>query len=110
MASNVTTSRRELHALLVEILGSRNVYFQPPESLKIQYPCIVYERSDIRNTDASNSVYLQHYTYQITVIDPDPDSDIPQKLSKRIECRFLRHFASNGLNHDVFRCIVQNKQ
>ena len=110
MASNVTTSRRELHELLVGILGSRNVYFQPPESLKIQYPCIVYERTNIRDTVASNDVYVQHYTYQITVIDRDPDSDIPQQLSKKISCRFIRHYASNGLNHDIFYYTVQNKQ
>ena len=110
MAGNVTTSRRELHEMLVSILGSRNVYFQPPESLTLKYPCIVYERSDIKNTPASDDVYLQHYTYEITVIDSNPDSDIPQKLSQRIPCRFVRHFATSGLNHDVFRCTIQNKQ
>lgn len=110
MATNVTQSRIELHNTLVEILGSNHVYFQPPESLKMIYPCIVYERSDIRNTDASNDVYLQNYSYLITVIDPDPDSDIPQKLSKYVHCRFIRHFASNGLNHDVFTCTIQNIQ
>ena len=108
MASNVTNSRRKLHELLVEILGSRNVYFQPPESKKLTYPCIVYERSNIQNTDANNDVYLQNYTYQITVIDPDPDSDIPQKVSKYVHCRLTRHFASNGLNHDVFNCTLKN--
>ena len=109
MASRVTTSRRELHDILVSILGSRNVYFQPPESKKLIYPCIVYERSDIKNTDAGNDVYLQHYTYQITVIDSDPDSDIPQKVSNIVHCRFVRHFASDGLNHDVFNCTIQNQ-
>lgn len=108
MASNVLTSRFDLHRLLVNILGSNHVYFQPPESLKMVYPCIVYERSDIRNTNADNDAYLQNYTYQITVIDPDPDSDIPQKVSKYVHCRFTRHFASNGLNHDVFNCTIKN--
>ena len=39
-------TRYELHEFLCEILGSRNVYFQPPESVKMKYPAIVYERTD----------------------------------------------------------------
>ena len=39
-------TRYELHEFLCEILGSRNVYFQPPESVKMKYPAIVYERTE----------------------------------------------------------------
>lgn len=38
--------RYELQAVLEGILGSGNVYFQPPENLKMRYDCIVYERSE----------------------------------------------------------------
>jgi len=31
-------TRLELQNLLENILGSRNVYFQPPENLKLNYP------------------------------------------------------------------------
>ena len=41
-------TRYELHEFLCEILGSRNVYFQPPESVKMKYPAIVYERTEIK--------------------------------------------------------------
>ena len=108
MATSVTLSRRELHQILVDILGSRHVYFQPPDSTKIEYPCIIYERSNIENIKADNSVYSQNYTYQITVLDSNPDSDTPQKISKLPYCRFIRHYASNGLNHDIFLCVVKN--
>ena len=37
--------RLELQSELEKILGSRNVYYQPLPSLKLQYPCIVYERN-----------------------------------------------------------------
>ena len=36
-------SRLELHALLVELLGSTNVYYEPPETLKMSYPAIRYQ-------------------------------------------------------------------
>ena len=42
-------SRPNLQAKLEEILGNKNVYFQPPESLKLNFPAIVYKRSNIRN-------------------------------------------------------------
>ena len=48
-----------LHEILCETLGSKNVYFQPPESVKMNYPAIVYSRSDIENDHANNQVYIQ---------------------------------------------------
>lgn len=101
-------NRIELHEKLVEILGSRNVYFQPPENLKLNYPCIIYERSNIGNIDANNNVYLQNYTYKIVAVYKDPDSKIPQDLSKQVRCRFVRHYATNGLNHDIFSYDAPN--
>lgn len=95
-------NRLAFHEVLVELLGSRNVYFQPPESLKLKYPCIVYERSAIDNLHGSNKTYVQFHGYQVTVIDKDPDSAIVDKVSKFDKTKFSRHFASDGLNHDIF--------
>lgn len=94
--------RLELHAELCKVLGSTNVYFQPPESIKMKYPAIVYSRENINNTFANDTVYLQSYSYMITVIDRDPDSDIVERVSKMPKCRYSRHFTSDNLNHDVF--------
>lgn len=94
--------RHELHEMLCDILGSRNVYFQPPENVRLKYPCIVYERSEIRNRNADDEVYRQTFHYLITVIDPDPDSTIVDSLSILSKIRFNRHFVVDGLNHDVF--------
>lgn len=95
-------SRLELHEVLCEILGSRNVYFQPPASVKMQYPAIVYSRSNIENTHADNTVYLQGWCYEIVVIDANPDSEYVEKISKLPFCSFDRHYTSDNLNHDVF--------
>ena len=95
-------SRLELHEELVNILGSRNVYFQPPESLKMQYPAIVYSRSDIANTHADSDVYNQRTVYRVIVIDKNPDSQIVYKLSKFKYTKHNNFYTSNGLNHDVF--------
>lgn len=95
--------RLELHELLVQVLGSRNVYFQPPESTRMSYPAIVYNRSTIRNTHASDGIYRQNHEYQVTVIDADPDSPIVDAVSKLPSCRYGNHFTKDGLNHDVFQ-------
>lgn len=95
-------NRLDLHELLCEVLGSRNVYYSPPESVKIKYPAIVYSRSDINNKFANDSVYKQSHVYSITVIDDDPDSEIVERMSSIPKCKFDRHFVSDNLNHDVF--------
>ncbi len=96
------TSRLQLQTLLEELLGSRNVYFQPPSSVKMKYPAIVYEREDIRSAFANGGVYLCTNKYQITVIDSNPDSSIVGKVARLPTCRFERHYESDNLNHDVF--------
>lgn len=94
--------RIELHGLLESILGSKNVYFQPPESISMKYPAIVYNLSNIHNTHANDGVYMTDKSYVVTVIDYDPDSEIRTKVSRIPTIRFDRHFTSNNLNHDVF--------
>lgn len=95
-------NRLDLQTELEELLGSGNVYFQPPASVRINYPAIVYTRSDIDNTFADDSVYMQSHFYEVTVIDEDPDSKIVDAVSKLPTCRFSRHFTSENLNHDTF--------
>ena len=94
--------RLDLHEELCKILGSRNVYFQPPVSVSMKYPAIVYERDNIHNSHADDGVYKQSLVYSVTVIDFDPDSEIVEKISKLPKCSFSRHFTSDNLNHDVF--------
>ena len=94
--------RIELQYLLESILGSRNVYFQPPESISIKYPAIVYTLSDIQNEHANDRVYMTGKTYMITLMDYDPDSETRTKLSQLPTISFDRHYTSSNLNHDVF--------
>lgn len=95
--------RTELHEVLCDILGSRNVYFQPPETIKMVYPAIVYERSKINTRFANGHPYTTLKEYTVTVIDKNPDSSVPDKLVLMPSCRFDRHYTAYNLNHDVFR-------
>lgn len=94
--------RLQLHEVLCKILGTRNVYFQPPESIQMNYPAIVYSLDDIENVFANNGIYLSPRRYAVTVIDEDPDSSIVDKFSLLPMCRFNRSYTKDNLNHDVF--------
>lgn len=94
--------RIELQRVLEEVLGSGNVYFQPPENLKMKYDCIVYERSRIEALYASNAPYRLLDRYQVTAIYKNPDSELPRRLAMLPMCSHDRHFTADNLNHDIF--------
>lgn len=94
--------RLQLQSLLESVLGSDKVYFQPPPTLAMSYPCIVYAR-DFANTQfADNSPYRRTKRYMVTVIAQDPDSVIPDEIAKLPMCLFERHFTAGNLHHDVY--------
>lgn len=95
--------RLDLQIELEEILGNRNVYFNPPESLKMKYPCIRYslESPDIKRAD--DRVYVYTRRYEGVVIDPDPDSVIPESILKAFPmCSLGSHYPADNLNHFPF--------
>lgn len=95
-------SRLDLQDLLETLIGSENVYFQPPPTYQMSYPCIVYQRSDINTDYANNNPYNLQKKYMLTVIDPDPDSAIPDQVAGLPTALFDRHYVFDNLNHDVF--------
>ena len=95
-------SRIELQTLLENILGSRNVYFQPPESIKLKYPAIIYYLNDIDVWRADNGPYVKYKRYMITYINKDPDNEISDKIAELPLCSFDRRYAVDNLTHDVF--------
>lgn len=95
-------SRLDLQTLLETLLGTRNVYFQPPENVKLNYPCIIYSRNYSDTSFANNKPYQFQTKYQVLVIDKNPDSEILKKVAMLPMCIFNRHYTSDNLNHDVY--------
>ena len=94
--------RLELHALLVQILGSNQVYFQPKTNTNLQYPCIVYQWDDARTEFAGNKPYSFARRYSVTYIDREPDSLIPETIAWLPKTLFDRSYTANNLHHSVF--------
>ena len=95
-------NRLELHEEFCDILGNRNAYFQPPASIKLNYPCIVYSMSSVNKHNANDKMYKSMNEYKVVVIDSDPDSEIPNKIIAHFPmCRFDRAYTSDNLNHSA---------
>ena len=95
--------RLQLQAELEELLGSRNVYFQPPESKKLKYDCIIYNRDNVASTKADNHNYLNVNRYNVMFLSRDPDNEMPIKILEHFEyCTYSRHYVADNIYHDVF--------
>lgn len=86
---------------LEELLGLENVYYQPPESIKMEYPAIRYSKTDIDTKSANDSNYIINNKYEIIVIDRRPDNPFVYKLLQLPMCSYERHYISDNLHHDV---------
>lgn len=95
-------TRLEFHTLLENVLGSKNVYFQPPTGVMLKYPCITYSRKSGNSRFANNSLYSYKQCYNLIVIDKNPDSTILDKVVKLPMCMFDRHYPADNLNHDTY--------
>lgn len=93
-------SRLDLQSLLEVI--TEKVHFQPPTNIQMQYPCILYERDNTWSEYADNRPYANAKRYQVTVIDRDPDTTLPDEVESLQYCSFVRAFETEGLHHYVF--------
>lgn len=94
--------RLDLQKVFEELLGTRNVYFQPPESTKMKYPAIRYSVKRIDTEHANNAAYKLDCAYSVVVMDYDPDSVIAKKMLTLPMCSFDRYYTVNNLNHFIY--------
>ena len=98
-----TNKRHELHAKLEAILGSSNVYYRPPESIKLNYPCIIYSLRSGDALFANNMPYRFTRCYDLTFIRKEADSDLTDEIACGFPyIRMDRSFTSDNLIHDNF--------
>lgn len=95
--------RLDLQAELEKVIGNQNVYFQPPESVKLSFPCIVYKLGTASTQYANDMPYIFKARYEVTAIHKDPDDSIFEKLAMHFPyCKHDRTFTSGNMYHDVF--------
>ena len=94
--------RIKLQRILEDLLESKYVYFQPPSSMRIEYPCIIYERAPDDRKYANGQLYKRMRKYNLIVIDRNSDTEIPDKISKLPLVSFNKCYMMNNLNHYSF--------
>lgn len=95
--------RLTLHEELCELLGSRNVYFQSPESVKMQYDAIRYELAGKDTKRANNRIYMNTNRYDGVIIARNPDTTLPDRLLNHFEmCSLGKPYTAGNLNHYPF--------
>ena len=106
----MANTRLTLQGKLEEILGSRNVYYNPPESQKMNFPCIVYTKTYIKGIHADNNKYLDFTTYKITVVSKTPDHPAGKAIHNLPTTEFSTNYVKNGFYHEVYILNQKEKQ
>ncbi len=94
--------RVELQRMLERLLGTRNVYFQPPNGLQLKYPCIIYHLDTANDVHAEDKIYRRLYRYSLTYITKNPEDPMRDLIDDLQYCSFNRFFTSDNLNHFVY--------
>lgn len=95
--------QNELSAIMLSINPEyeKRVFYRAP-SFGVKYPCIMYDLSGERNRYSCNKEYNRKRKWIITIVDTDPDSEIPEKIKEKfMYYQFDRVFIADGLNHFV---------
>lgn len=93
---------KEARAILSKIVGHDRVYFQPPESIKMAYPAVVFHLSDLAATRGSNTVFSMRDRYTVTVMDKQPFPEYLYDLQRVPYTSLDTTYRVNGLNHFVY--------
>lgn len=103
------SNRITLDEKLRHILGSTNVYYRAPESVKLHYPAFIYKLSGVDSKNADNRKYVYETEYEVTYIGKDPDFDSVKVMFDEFDkIRFVRRFTKDNLVHDVFYLYWKN--
>lgn len=95
-------TRIEFSEMLKANLHCSNFYFQPPETTKLKYPCVIYKLENYLHHYGSNKKYDGYKRYNVTYVDKDPDSVVPDEIGQLPFSSFNTFYTSENLNHWSF--------
>lgn len=103
--TEIEIQREYVDDILRNIDGINHVYFQPPPSISLKYPCIIYEFSDHNIHYADNKRMFNWTEYSLTLVDRNPESILHKRIldlnhaENSCNVRFDRFFIADNLNH-----------
>ena len=97
------TKRRDLQSKLETLLGSSNVYFQPPESFKLRYPAIVYSTAIPDSKYANNRLYMYTNKFSLIYIRQTNTEDKMKEIAQAFPLiKQDRTYVADNLYHTVY--------
>lgn len=103
-------TRLTLHQDLIDALGSSNVYYNPPETIQMKFPAIVYSLDFIEQIHADNKKYIDWTTYKVIVVSKKPDDPVIKKILNWEMTRFSTSYTRNGFYHTAIILKQKEKQ
>lgn len=91
--------RLELHTKLEELLGSKNVYYDPPNNIMMQYDAIRYSLSTPSIQYADNQKYRNMKCYELIVIARRSDPEVVDKILELPYTSPSKSYISDNLYH-----------
>lgn len=71
---------RDLQDILEKLLGSKNVYYQPPTNLQMKYDAIRYDLGRIDSRFANDKRYAKMNCYDVILITRLPEPEVLDKI------------------------------
>lgn len=96
------SSRQKLQKEFETLLGSRNVYYQPPNNIVMQYDAIRYSSTTPKVIHANNMKYLKLKCYDGIVISKKPDPEVVEKIMDLPYTSFGSPYVADNLYHYPF--------
>lgn len=107
-------NRKELRELLsaaMEDCGETpKLYYQTPENMKLEYPCIIYKLRTITASYADDRPYKLNVGFEFSYITRSPTSQVPARLAKEPMVGFDRYYVAENLHHYVYTSTTSIKE
>lgn len=95
----------QLRDQLYLVNNTKNVYYNPPSSIRMNFPCFRFELNNIDVKHADNKAYARKPRWAVTYISRNlEDIEVVSKQMLDIfpYCNFDTSFRADNLEHAVF--------
>lgn len=103
----MATDRQILRDKLLKFFTEDQLYFSPPEKVRLTYPCLIYNKTGYEIDNANNTSYKEHTIFNVTYITRNPDDDKPLEMKRALKnCKILSHETIDNLYHTYLRIYI----
>lgn len=110
MEANRLALREILSKVMVDCGEEPKLYYQPPESMRLEYPCMIYHLKDMSSNYADNRPYMKLISFDITYVTRSPSSSVPVAMTDQSLMSFDRYYTADNLHHYAYTYTTTLKE